>query len=304
MNRSRRWKGNTGGSLWGQKALILFFRLLDVRLGYGIMACVVPFYMIFSRRACNAIYRFFRRRLGYSRMRSLVCTYKNHFAFGQVILDRFAVFAGKKRFFETEIVGNEHFRRLTAGDKGFIIAGAHVGNFEICGYLLTQERKRIHALVYAGETKTVQENRARAFLSRHVDMIPVADDMSHLFAIHDALQKGEIVSMPCDRNLGSAKTVACDFMGGKADFPAGAFTLAVHFDVPILSIFVIKRSSRKYTVYVRPLEIDASAAGLPKREKAEMLAQSFAGELASVVGRYPGQWFNYYEFWKAESLNP
>ncbi|MDR1602312.1 MAG: lipid A biosynthesis (KDO)2-(lauroyl)-lipid IVA acyltransferase [Tannerella sp.] len=298
MNKSRRWKGNTGGSLWGQKALILFFRLLDIRVGYCIMACVVPFYMLFSRRACSAIYRFFRRRLGRSRLQSLAGTYRNHYAFGQVILDRFAIFAGKKRFFETEIVGNEHFRRLTDGDKGFVIAGAHVGNFEICGYLLNQEKKRIHALIYAGETKTVQENRARIFRTRHVDLIPVTDDMSHLFAVHDALRRGEIVSMSCDRNLGPAKTAACDFMGGKADFPAGAFLLAVHFEVEVLAVFVVKKSNRKYTVYVNPVEIDASATNLSKREKAEMLAQSFAGRLASVVEKHPEQWFNYYEFWK------
>ncbi|MDR2119696.1 MAG: lysophospholipid acyltransferase family protein [Tannerella sp.] len=298
MNKSREWKGNTGGKTWGQKALILFFRLLDVRPGYCIMACVVPFYMLFSRRACNAIYRFFRKRCGYSKLQALVGTYKNHYAFGQVILDRFAVFAGKKHFFETEIIGDEHFRRLTAGDKGFIIAGAHVGNFEICGYLMHQNRKQIHALVYAGETKTVRENRARIFHTSHVRMIPVMHDMSHLFAVNDALQKGEIVSMPCDRNLGSAKTVACDFMGGKARFPTGAFALAVHFNVEALSIFVIKKSNRKYTVYVDPVEIEPSAANLSKRDKTELYVQAFAKKLASVVGRYPEQWFNYYDFWK------
>jgi predicted LPLAT superfamily acyltransferase len=298
MNKSRKWKGHTGGKVWGQKALILFFRLLDVRLGYCIMACTTPFYMLFSRKACNVIYRFFHERCGYSKRQSLVATCKNHYVFGQVILDRFAVYAGKKHFFETEIIGNEHFQRLTAGDKGFVIAGAHVGNFEICGYLLRQNRKRIHALVYAGETQTVQENRARIFYARHVNLIPVMNDMSHLFAVYDALQKGEIISMPCDRNLGSAKTVACDFLGRKAHFPTGAFALATHFDVEILSIFVIKKSNRKYAVYVKPVEIDASAANLSKREKTEMYAQSFAKELASVIGQYPEQWFNYYEFWE------
>ncbi|MDR1407849.1 MAG: lipid A biosynthesis (KDO)2-(lauroyl)-lipid IVA acyltransferase [Tannerella sp.] len=298
MNRKREWKGHTGGNLLGQKALIFFFKRLDVRLGYGIMACVVPFYMLFSRRACRAIYRFFRQRLGCTPRQAFVGTYKNHYAFGQVILDRFAVFAGR-RAFETEIVGNEHFRRLTAGRKGFIIAGSHVGNFEICGYLLHSDAKRINALVYAGETKTVRENRARVFENRNVNLIPASDDMSHLFAVRDALQKGEIVSMACDRHAGATKTVECDFLHGKADFPLGAFALATAFDVEILAIFVIKRPAGKYTVHVRPLTLPPPAAGTPaRREKTTQYARAYARELETIVRQYPAQWFNYYEFWK------
>ncbi|MDR1331023.1 MAG: lipid A biosynthesis (KDO)2-(lauroyl)-lipid IVA acyltransferase [Tannerella sp.] len=298
MAREREWKGRTGGSLTGQMALIVFFRCLDVRLGYAVMACVVPFYMLFSRRACNAIYRFFRHRLGRTRCQALAGTYRNHYAFGQVILDRFAVFAGRRSFFEVETVGDAHFRRLVAGEKGFVVAGAHVGNFEICGYLLDSGPKRINALVYAGETRTVQENRARALERRNVGLIPVADDMSHLFAVHAALQRGEIVSMTCDRAQGQTRTVECDFLGGRAAFPVGAFALAAGLDVEVIAIFVIKRTARRYTVYVRPLA-PAPPAGEARgnRERAAQYARAYARELEDVARRHPEQWFNYYEFW-------
>jgi predicted LPLAT superfamily acyltransferase len=299
MNKSRKWKGNTGGNLVGQRALIAFFRLLDVRAGYAVMAAVVPFYMLFARKACNAIYRFFRLRIGLSKWKAFIGAYKNHFVFGQIILDRFAVFAGKQRFFETEIIGNEHFRRLVAGDKGFVIAGAHVGNFEICGYLLNPGKKRINALIYPGETKTVQQNRAKRLTPHNINLIPVDADMSHLFAINNALRNGEIVSMPCDRNLGSAKTVACDFLDATASFPLGPFALAANFDVEIIAIFAVKRSSRKYTVCVMPVTPDPQDnAPATKRQLAEQYARSYAKTLETVVRQYPSQWFNYYEFWQ------
>jgi lauroyl/myristoyl acyltransferase len=178
------------------------------------------------------------------------------------------------------------------------MAGSHIGNFEISGYLLHSEHKKVNALIYAGETKTVQQNRYKIVGNNNINLVPVSADMSHLFTAHTALQNGEIVSMPCDRNLGSKKSVTCDFLNGKADFPVGAFTLATLFEVEILAIFVIKRAARKYTIYVKPVTIGEQPAGqLSKREQTERYAQSFAKEMEAIVREYPEQWFNYYKFW-------
>ncbi|MDR2814113.1 MAG: lysophospholipid acyltransferase family protein [Prevotellaceae bacterium] len=299
MTKGREWKGNTGGGFVGQHGLIILLKIFDIWVIYSIMALVVPFYMLLSRKNYRAIYGFFRRRLGYSQWKSFISTYKNHFVFGQVILDRFAVFAGQKDIFEVEITGNEHFQRLASGSKGFIIAGSHVGNFEISGYLLHSEGKTINALVYAGETEVVRSNRAKILRRNNIHLTPVADDMSHLFAIHAALQKGDVASMPCDRSFGSSKSVECDFFNGKADFPVGAFALAAHLDVETLAVFVVKESGKKYRVYVKPVQVDAApGVELAKREKTELYVRSFAKELEEIVRQYPTQWFNYYEFWK------
>jgi len=296
MVENRKWKGNTGGSFLGQWSLIVLFKWVNIRFGYGIMALVVPFYMLFARKGCRAIYHYFRRQFGYSKWKSFIKTYKNHFIFGQVILDRFAVFAGNKHLFEIEVIGNEHFNRLIEGEKGFIIAGSHVGNFEIGGYLLHQEKKKINALVYAGETATVQEKRTKILERNNIRLVPVMNDMSHLFAVNVALQNGEIVSMPCDRNLGSAKNVECDLLNGKADFPVGAFALATGFDVEVLAIFCIKISAKKYKVFVQP--VSGGHCGLDKSARIENLVSSYVKALENIVKQYPEQWFNYYEFWK------
>jgi len=295
----RRWKGGTGGGILGQRGLIFLFRWFDLRVGYAIMAVVVPFYMLFARRGYLAIYRYFRRQFGYTAWRSFWKTYQNHFLFGQVILDRFAVFAGRQSAFEVEVVGNKHYRRLAEGEKGFIIAGSHVGNFEISGYLLNSTGKKINALVYGGETETMQTNRAKILNNNNINLIPVRNDMSHLFAINAALQNGQIVSMPCDRNYGSAKSVECDFLRGRAGFPLGAFALAASFDVEVLAIFCMKVSTKKYKIFVRPVGDAASGetAG-DRRQKVENLVRAYAGELEDIVTQYPAQWFNYYDFWK------
>jgi predicted LPLAT superfamily acyltransferase len=282
----------------GQRGLIFFFRWWNLRLGYAVMAAVVPFYMLFARKSYLAIYHYFRQHFGCSAWRSFLKTYQNHFLFGQVILDRFAVFAGRKDAFEVEIIGNEHYERLVNGEKGFIIAGSHVGNFEIGGYLLHSEKKRINALIYAGETAEVQKNRSKMLNNNNINLIPVSTDMSHLFAVNTALQTGEIVSMPCDRNHGSVKSVECNFLRGKADFPIGAFALAASFDVEILAIFAIKVSAKKYKIFVSPCRGVPLRSPSSKKEKTENLVFSYVKELENIVKQYPEQWFNFYEFWK------
>ena len=295
--KTKDWTGKTGGSSFGQKALLLLFHFHSVTVGYALLALVVPFYMLFARKGYLAIYRYFRRQHGYGRFKAFCKTYQNHFVFGQCMLDRFAIYAGRRNFFEVEITGNEHFYRLLDSEKSFVIASSHVGNFELGGYLLRQDKKRINAVVYGEETVEVMNRRTAALGMNNICIVPMAYDMSHIFVLNEALQKGEIVSMPCDRNFGSAKSVECDFLNGKADFPQGAFALAATFDVPILTIFVMKQSVSKYHIYVNLL----SAAGcetLTKREKIVCFTQSFASELENIVRKYPEQWFNFYEFWK------
>jgi predicted LPLAT superfamily acyltransferase len=299
--KSKNWKGNTGGGMLGQRALIFFFRWWSLNLGYSILAVVVPFYMLFARKRYLAIYHYSRLHFGCSVWESFLKTYQNHFLFGQVMLDRFAVFAGKKKAFEVETIGGELYERLSNSEKGFILAGSHVGNFEICGYLLNSTKK-INALVYAGETQTVQNNRSKILNNNNINLIPVLNDMSHLFAINTALQNGEIVSMPCDRNHGSAKSIACDFLRGKANFPVGAFALAANYDVAVLAIFVIKVSVKKYKVFVKDLRLSDMEFGTNDSKNLKLhipcLVKAYVKELENIVKQYPLQWFNFYEFWK------
>ena len=292
--KTKDWTGRTGGSALGQKALVFLFHFHNVIVGYVILAMVVPFYMLFARKGYLAIYRYFRRHHGYRSLKAFCKTYQNHFVFGKCMLDRFAVYAGRRNFFEVEITGNKHFHSLLDSDKGFIIASSHVGNFELSGYLLRQNKKSIYAMVFGEEAKEVMKKRAAILDTNNICIVPVANDLSHIFVLNQALRKGEIVSMPCDRNFGSAKTVECVFLNGKADFPQGAFALAAMFDTPVIAIFVMKENVSKYHIYVQPL----SSKNLNKREKINDLAQSFATELETIVRKYPEQWFNFYNFWK------
>jgi predicted LPLAT superfamily acyltransferase len=288
------WSGKTGGMKWMQKSLIVLFKLTPLHVVYIIMGCVIPFYMLFAHKGYISIYHFFRNRLGYSPLKSFINVYINHYTFGKVILDRFAVYSGRK--FHIEIEGYEYFKELSSKENGFLQLSSHVGNYELAGYSLNSEMKRFNALVFPGETETVMKNREKVLSQNKIQMIPVESDFSHIFLINNALMNGEIVSIPGDRIFGSSKSAECTFFGKKAKFPLGPFAIAVEREVQAISVFVMKEGVTKYRIFVKPVNLPENA-NMNRREKMNALAQVFADNLESIIRRYPTQWFNYYEFW-------
>lgn len=288
----RQWAGTTYGNQWMHDKLIVTLRFMDVRLLYIFaMLFIVPVCLV-SNPSCGMIYRFFRKRFGFSPIKALWKTYVNHCLFSQVVIDRFAMFAGKK--FRVDVVGRNSFDKLESAEPAFMQFSSHIGNFELAGYTLHTSHKQMNALVFGGEKATVMAERARLFEGGHIRMIPVKGDMSHLFEINNALSKGEIVSMPADRVFGSAKTISVMFLGAEAQIPAGPFLTATMRGLDVLAINVMKTSVKGYTAYVTPLAYDKTA---PRKVQVRQLVESYVAELERRVRQYPTQWYNFYEFW-------
>lgn len=277
------------------------FSAVNVRAGYLILFLVVPFYLLFARKGYRAIYRYFRRQHGYPAMKAFFATCRNHYLFGQMMLDRFAVYAGQ-RVFTLDNPDNDLFLRMVYSRQGCIIAHSHVGNPELCGYLLSQHTKRINSLIFGGEAEEVQKNRSAMFAGNNVRLIPTSDDLSHVFLIHEALTNGEMLSIPCDRAFGSSKTVECDFLNGTTRFPTGAFVLAVQFNVPVIALFVVKIAATRYRIHVRQVSVPIEEAG-SRRQQIDGMTRAFVKILEDIVKKYPEQWFNFYNFWKDETVS-
>ncbi len=297
--RYTEWKGRTGGGSIGQRGLRIMFRYMDVRFGYALLYFIVIFYMLFSRRNCLAIYRYFRHRQGYGCWKSWVATYRNHCLFGQTVLDKFALFSGQAKRYRLTVTGQELFDQALEEDRAYLIASSHVGNFELAGYLLEQHKKQINGIIFGQEAAMVQQYRQQILQEHNVNLIPVAEDMSHLFEMHAALGRNEIISMPCDRVFSGNKKVRLEFFGEEAWFPTGAYYLADRFKAGTLAFFVMKESALHYHVYIRTLETPSTA--LKREERVEQLARSFVQELERIVRLYPLQWYNYYNFWNSHA---
>lgn len=293
MSDEKQWAGTTYGSSRMHRWLTAILRVTDVRVVYVFAYIfVVPVCYVVNGKGRRAIYHFMRERMKYGVLRALWMVFVNHCRFAEVVIDRFAMYAGKRMPMECE--GYEHFQRLASAQDGFVILSSHIGNYELAGYSLRSEEKSIYALVFSGEKASVMTNRSRMFQRTNIHMIGLREDMSHLFEMYQVLREGNILSMPADRVFGSKKHVTVNLFGSDAHLPEGPFKVAVLCQMQVLTINVMKSGWRRYTIYVKPLKYDGST-----RDKGmDELAREYAGALETTVRRYPTQWYNYFELWQ------
>ncbi len=262
---------------------------------YSVLYITTPFYVLFTPSNRKNIYRYYRLRQRFSAWKSFWSVFANYLVFGKVVLDKFAMMAGNTGQFRISSVENsDDFNALLNKPEGFILASAHVGNFELVGHCLVQDQKRVNGIIFGSESAQMQQQREKSSAESNIRLIPVTDTISHVFAVKNALDNGEIVTELCDRMFGSEKGFLATLLGAEAQFPAGTFRLAAQLNVPIVTLFIMKEHGTTYRGYLSTLQTDSS---LPATAQAQNLAQQFATRLENVMHRYPNQWFNYYDFW-------
>lgn len=294
--KSDKWEGKTGGGRFGQFFLLWVLQRVSVRVLYPIIYLVIPFYLLFAHKGYHAIYSYFRDRYSYTWWKSFYYTYLNHLTFGKVVLDKFALLAGNESQFKITIEGSEEVTSIFESEQGFIMAGAHVGNPEIGGMGIKDKKKIINGIIFGGESANFQSQRDKAFGRAKINLIPVTTDMSHIFAIKNAIENGEIVMVACDRMMGSQKGYSIPFLGEEANFPAGMFRIAAQLRSKMMAYFVMKEKGLNYRVFVR--ELSCLSGEESSAKIAEAFARNYVKELEKIVKQYPEQWFNFYPFWE------
>ena len=293
MSEERQWSGKTDGTLWMHKALIGSFKILPMGLIYFFMALVVPFYMLINHQGYLAIYHYLRQRQGQGPVKAFCGCYFNHFLFGASLMDRFAAYAGRK--FRVQKTGYDVFNSLVEQDQGFIMLSSHIGNAEMSGYMLSTPRKRMNAITFPEEKSSVRSNRDRMLETNNIRLIS-ADGMDWLFTLNAALADGEIVSIHADRLFGSSKALTVNILGAEAKIPMGPFNLAASRGLPVTASFCMKTGYRSYEAIQYRLDTPEMEA-LSKKEKMEYLAARYAAAVNEILGKWPLQWYNFFEFW-------
>jgi predicted LPLAT superfamily acyltransferase len=296
ISKPHLWQGKTDGGKWGQKYLFFMLSIINVTILYPVLLFIVPFYMLFRRAGYLAIFRYFKEIWNMSHWKAFWNTFVNHFIFAQIVMDKFAVIAGKVKNFTIEIEGHNYIQDLYEQKKGFIIASSHIGNFELGGYVFQQNKTKLYALAYEGESKEYSKKREASLKKANLNLVSIQNDMSHLFLLKDVLEQGNIVIIQCDRIYGNTKKFKINFLGQDAWFPSGTFRLAAHLNVPVIALFIMKKNLTKYKAFIIPVGSDFNETNNLKQSL--KYAENFVQSCEKILQKYPRQWFNFYDFWK------
>ncbi|MFA5575521.1 MAG: lipid A biosynthesis acyltransferase [Brumimicrobium sp.] len=286
------WKGKSKGTLLGYKIFAFIIRKIGIKTSYFVLFFVAFYYFLFSWSSNKAIYYYFRKRLKFSKAKSVVAIYRNYFVFGQTLLDRMLISSGDRSQFTYEFDGIENIENAQRAGNGGILISAHVGNFELAEHFYDnlETEPVVNILTTDMERQQIKHFLETFSLKSNVKFIILKDDMSHIFEFNEAFSNNELINITGDRFFDNTKTMEAEFLGEKALFPAGPFLLGSRLKVPVLFVYVMKESATHYHLYARVAEV--------KHRDSQGLLEQFIKSLTEIIDKYPYQWFNYYHFWK------
>lgn len=290
------WEGKTRGGKSGYLFFIYLIKHLGVSFAYAFLSLVVVHFIPFAPKATAGSWYYSRKILKRNVFRSITFLFKNYYRFGQVLIDKVAIGCGLTEKYTFKFENYERFLEILNDDKGAIIIGAHVGNWEIGTPFFDDYGKKINIVLYDAEHRRIKELLEKNKVTADYKIIAVNNDsLEHVFAIKAALNSKEYVCFQGDRYVKEDKLLTCLFMGKEAKFPAGLFILASRLQVPVVFYFAMREPHKTYRFHFYMAQPVARKAGVkPEQELLEQYVQT----LESVLRKYPEQWFNYYKFWK------
>jgi predicted LPLAT superfamily acyltransferase len=287
------WQGKSKGNKTGFRIFVWVLKHAGLPPAYLLLRFVAFYFFLFSGTAFRFQYDFFRNRLGFASWRSILNIYKNYYWFGQTIIDKVVLTSGIKNPFRFAFEGEENLREMVNQGKGGLLLSAHIGNWEIAGHLLQRLGTDMHIVMYDGE-QTEIKNYLESISEKHsAHIILIKEDLSHIYAIQEALAKNAFVCMHADRFLEGNKTIMGDLLNRVALFPAGPFLLARIFVSPVSFVFAMKDRPFDYHFYASPAK---TYSGNRESSTQEML-KDYCTLLEKTIRKYPLQWYNYYDFW-------
>jgi len=290
------WKGQSRGTPLGYRIFIFLIKYAGIRSAYFLLY-FVSFYFVFagSKKTQNF---YFRKIHQQNSWRSFWSRLRNNYRFGQVLIDKVAALSGNASQFTFDFDGENYLREMKEG--GFMI-GAHMGNWEIAGELLKRLDVKVNILMYENERQQIKQLLDDVQSEKTMNIIPLKEDLSHIVAIKQAMERNEIVVIHGDRFVEGAPSIKKIFMGKEAQFPYGPFYLAARFNKPISFAFAFKETALHYHFYATPLKIYPRIKNLnDRKEVSGMILYDYIEILEKMVQKYPEQWFNFYEFWEEE----
>lgn len=287
-----KWKGKSRGNILGYKIFVFCIKNLGVRSAYFVLYFVAAYYFLFLPQSNKNIFYYFRKRLGYSFLKSKIFVYQSYLIFGKTIIDKTAIYAGLRNKFTFEFDGIENLKQLLAEKKGGVLISAHIGNFEIAEHFFSDIDLdfQINLVTTDQEVTAIKEYMESVAVQKSTSkFIYIKEDMSHIFDINAALAKNELICFTGDRYFEGSKYLEAELLGKKAKFPAGPFLIASRLGVPVVFVYVMKEKNLHYHLYARVAHV--------KKRDTEGVLNAYVHNLESMIEKYPLQWFNYFDFW-------
>jgi KDO2-lipid IV(A) lauroyltransferase len=231
-----------------------------------------------------------------------VLTRKTFQNYGQYLLDYMVMHrllpSNKNQWVEEEAGAGYMMEALEAG-KGAICITPHLGNWEIGGLLFSFRGGSLNVLTLDErdlDTRSFREEMRRRRGIKILYINPKDDSPMAILDAVKALRRNEILAMLGDR-IESQKTMVFDFFGRKTAFPVGVAILAMATGAPVLPVFVVMGSNRKYKGIIEPPIYFNPSSRKDRETVIQEGMEKLIKKFEEYIEKYPDQWYNFYSYW-------
>jgi len=228
----------------------------------------------------------------YDRKATLREVWQNFFAYLEFLLLRLRVADGVPAACALTKESAADFEQLMASGEPALFGTFHFGHSDLLGFLLAARGRRVAMVrLRVGNSEDI------AMFERQfggaVTFIWVNEPEHLLFAIKDAIERGDSLAMQCDR-LYSSKAEPFHFLGAVRLFPFTIYHLAVMFERPVAFCFGVPDDGGG--TWVEAAAVFRPEPGLSRDANLERGRRHFQGvltRLETLVRQDPTLWFNF-----------
>ena len=281
------WKGKTRGGILGYRIFVFLIKHFGLNAAYFILAFVSAYFVVAAPKPTKSIYQYLRKIHKFNRLKSGIGVYRTFYVFGQTLIDKVAIGAGQKSKFKYKFDGHQNL--VSLNDRGGILLSAHLGNWDVAGFLLGDINSKTNILMFQAEHEKIKNFLKGVMTEFEMKVIPIKDDLSHIIKLSNVLRNGEVVCIHGDRFMDGSRTVKRKVMGHEASFPMGPFRIATSLNAPSTIAYSLREKNKTYQFSASPIQ--------EPTKNPEMLIDQYVELLELKMRKYPYQWFNFYDFW-------
>ncbi len=239
---------------------------------------------------------------GWRRWRRAYRTFLN---FAWCLTERYERLATTRNV-ELEVEGQEHWDRLAAEERGFVLVTAHVGHWEVGALTPGSKRKRRVHVAREEELDPTAQRFLQGLLAAKGDEGVVfhfaGEDPRFGIKLFQYLREGDVVALQADRPRAHSQAVMAHLFGRPFPLPPGPISMSRAAGVPILPFFAFRKGRLATRLVFRPpIEVPS---GSSREQGMHETVERIVAELEWALSQDPNQWFCFREVWPKGAAEP
>jgi len=204
-----------------------------------------------------------------------------------------------KRYLQekVKIIGQENYLAAMSKGKGVIYLAAHLGNWEMTPHAQSAIGHPLNIVVRPLDNPFLDSIVTKMRTMHGNKLLPRRNGLKQIIS---ALKNKEAVGILMDQNTKRNQGIFVDFFGKSACTIPVIAILALRYDVPVISGFIVRTGFDTHTLYIGP-EIEIQRTGDAQKD-VEVNTANLNKIIEDFIRRYPDQWFWIHNRWKNQPL--